>query len=971
MEFIYIYEELPDDLSTNGSALTDWKDLPEITRVLNDKFSFYGNYSLDGQNADLIQNGHFIKAKTENGTWQYFEIYEPKKTLDSISFNGRFIGAMANRNFIDYSFTDNGNGSQIMANLHSSLAFRQKFRYLSDVPTTHQFTAKQVGPIDAIVGSNNGNQNLVGVTGGEFDVDNYDIKLVKQIGSDNGYRIDFGINLESIQSEVSEQTVNSLFLVGGVPDNDYDQDKEPLTYKYLEIEGVDDSNRRIGKRENSNCKTLEELKEWGQSLFDKDRIHEPTATHKVNMVALEHTLEYQELYEQFAKLHFGDVAHVYVDKLKMDLRERMVEYVWFPTIGKYKSIVLGSNLSKYTSKTKTETDKLAEKINNRTETLVTNIINATAWITGNSGGHVVFRPEKGPSEILIMDTRDVASAKKVWRWNLNGLGYSSNGINGPYGLAMTSNGEIVADFIKVGTINAEVFETSFNALGDQLKLVAGALQAWNNGKKIMELTKKGMRFWGGSSEIGTIGTTDSAGNPFPNAQTPVPLEDNSLVIRTNGLGKYILISPTTGKGFVMMGNGMTYYYGTFTNQGDFTVAGDARVSGDLIVSDNVEVKGRLNVKELYVNGVKIDTNGSGTGGPSGGDLTIFVRVLALTAKYEMGDRSSGYYHEPLNDGAGWNYGKYSFTQAYEMTPFLAWLATNYPSIRSALVGSVGTAEFNNSWAAYGAANETLFTGVQAEYFCRQKLKPMIEYLKSNTGVDLNDGNKWLGTLSIFSSILNWYPAAVQGGFFYRFVQQFASSWNDSNFITTVCDYIVANASSMVAPEYVAGIQNRFRAEKVDALALTTPTKIPFDTQAIGGYRIPIAKPITVSSEFGMRVHPITGVLQLHNGIDLVNGNPNTPILAANSGKVVQASGEYYDWYGNYVVIQHSDGLYTGYAHLSRIDVTAGQTVTAGQQLGLMGTTGPSTGEHLHFQFMKKFWPSGDSDFMNPREKISF
>lgn len=575
MEFVYIYKELPEDLSTNGSALTDWKDLPEITRVLNDKFSFYGNYSLDGQNADLIQNGHFIKAKTENGTWQYFEIYEPKKTLDSISFNGRFIGAMANRNFIDYSFTDNGNGSQIMANLHNSLAFRQKFRYLSDVPTTHQFTAKQVGPIDAIVGSNNGNQNLVGVTGGEFDVDNYDIKLVKQIGADNGYRIDFGINLESIESEVSEQVVNALYLVGGVPDNDYDQDKEPLTYKYLEIEGVDDSNRRIGKRENSNCKTLEELKAWGQSLFDKDRIHEPTATHKVNMVALEHTLEYQELYEQFAKLHFGDVAHVYVDKLKMDVKERMVEYVWFPTIGKYKSIVLGSNLSKYTSKTKTETEKLAEKINNRTETLVTNIINATAWITGNSGGHVVFRPEKGPSEILIMDTRDVASAKKVWRWNLNGLGYSSNGINGPYGLAMTSNGEIVADFIKVGTINAEVFETSFNAYGDVLKLVKGTLQAWNNGKKFMELTKKGMEFWNENDAIGVIGTTDSAWNPFPDAQTPVPLAGNSLVIATDATDskpKYILISSKREKGFVLAGDSTLHF-------GDLNVYGKLRING--------------------------------------------------------------------------------------------------------------------------------------------------------------------------------------------------------------------------------------------------------------------------------------------------------------------------------------------------------------------------------------------------------
>lgn len=953
-EFIYIYKELPEDLATNGASLVEWKDLPEITRVLNDKFSFYGNYSLDGQNADLIQNGHFIKAKTENGTWQYFEIYEPKKTLDSISFNGRFIGSMANRNFIDYSFTDNGNGSQIMANLHNSLAFRQKFRYLSDVPTAHQFTAKQVGPIDAIVGSNNGKQNLVGVTGGELDVDNYDLKLVKQIGSDNGYRIDFGINLESIQSEVSEQTVNSLFLVGGVPDNDYDEDKDPLTYKFLEIEGVDDSNRRIGKRENSNCKTLEELKEWGQSLFDKDRIHEPTATHKVNMVALEHTLEYQDLYDQFAKLHFGDVATVYVEKLGIDLKERMVEYVWFPTLGKYKSIVLGSNLSKYTSKTKTETEKLAEKINNRTETLVTNIINATAWITGNSGGHVVFRPEKGPSEILIMDTRDVASAKKVWRWNLNGLGYSSNGINGPYGLAMTSNGEIVADFIKVGTINADVFQTSLkNASDDYLKLVGGALEVWNENMRLMQLTKNGMKFWYEGSEVGTMGTL---GNPFPDIILPEgqKIEGNSIFVTTNGNNRFIGLSARKGSGIII---GMK----------QLMMIQDRL---DMIV-DIVQMTGRLDVKELYVNGVKIDTNGSGTGGPSGGDLTIFVKVLALTAKYEMGDRNSGYYHPPLNDGAGWNYGKYSFTEVYEMTPFLAWLASNYPSIRSALVGSVGSDQFNSSWAAYGAAHDDLFTGVQAEYFCRQKLKPMIEYLKSNAGVDLNDGNKWLGTLSIFCSITNWYPAAVQGGFFYRFVQQFASSWNDSSFITTVCDYIVANASSMVAPEYVAGIQNRFRAEKVDALALTTPTKIPFDAQAIGGYRIPIAKPITVSSEFGMRVHPITGVLQLHNGIDLVNGNPNTPIFAANSGKVVQASGEYYDWYGNYVVIQHSDGLYTGYAHLSRIDVTAGQTVTAGQQLGLMGTTGPSTGEHLHFQFMKKFWPSGDSDFMNPREKISF
>ncbi|KAF3374796.1 hypothetical protein BXA52_18875, partial [Enterococcus faecium] len=183
------------------------------------------------------------------------------------------------------------------------------------------------------------------------------------------------------------------------------------------------------------------------------------------------------------------------------IKERMVEYTYFPTLGKYKDIVLGNDLSLYTSAVNTQAQELKKKIDNRTETLVQNVLNATAWITGNSGGHVVFRPEKAPSEILIMDTPNVANAKRVWRWNLNGLGYSDNGVNGPFGIAITSKGEIVADFIKVGTINAEVFETSFNAYGDVLKLVKGTLQIWNENKKIMELTKKGMEFWNRKESI--------------------------------------------------------------------------------------------------------------------------------------------------------------------------------------------------------------------------------------------------------------------------------------------------------------------------------------------------------------------------------------------------------------------------------------------------------------------------------------
>ncbi len=93
-----------------------------------------------------------------------------------------------------------------------------------------------------------------------------------------------------------------------------------------------------------------------------------------------------------------------------------------------------------------------------TTALKQEIINATQLITGNSGGYVALHPSEKPQEIFIMDTPDMNSAQRVWRWNLSGLGYSSTGINGPFELAMTMDGAIVADFITAGTINGALIK---------------------------------------------------------------------------------------------------------------------------------------------------------------------------------------------------------------------------------------------------------------------------------------------------------------------------------------------------------------------------------------------------------------------------------------------------------------------------------------------------------------------------------
>lgn len=101
----------------------------------------------------------------------------------------------------------------------------------------------------------------------------------------------------------------------------------------------------------------------------------------------------------------------------------------------------------------------------------------------------------------------------------------------------------------------------------------------------------------------------------------------------------------------------------------------------------------------------------------------------------------------------------------------------------------------------------------------------------------------------------------------------------------------------------------------------------------------------ISDEYGYRIHPITGAKQFHNGIDMAAAG-GSPILAAYGGKVVAAA--YSSSMGNYVMIDHGDSLYTIYMHASALYVSKGQEVSQGQKIAAVGSTGRSTGNHLHF-----------------------
>lgn len=132
---------------------------------------------------------------------------------------------------------------------------------------------------------------------------------------------------------------------------------------------------------------------------------------------------------------------------------------------------------------------------------------------------------------------------------------------------------------------------------------------------------------------------------------------------------------------------------------------------------------------------------------------------------------------------------------------------------------------------------------------------------------------------------------------------------------------------------------------------TPQPKIPPQSQK---WILPVSKGHKITSKYGYRMHPVKHVMALHDGID-INAFANTPVYAVADGTVSVAS--WVSGYGNYIQIEHANGLSSFYAHLNKINVSKGTVIKQGQNIALSGNTGIGTGPHLHFGVKK----NGKSD----------
>ena len=159
-------------------------------------------------------------------------------------------------------------------------------------------------------------------------------------------------------------------------------------------------------------------------------------------------------------------------------------------------------------------------------------------------------------------------------------------------------------------------------------------------------------------------------------------------------------------------------------------------------------------------------------------------------------------------------------------------------------------------------------------------------------------------------------------------------------------------------------QAKYREWLATSVATTRPTtsntKPSGSAPSSSGWVCPVPY-YTLTSPFGMRVHPVLGYTRMHNGVDMACAS-GTPIYAAKSGKVTVASYQA-GGAGNYVSINHGDGFSSVYMHMTHYIVSAGQYVNAGQVIGYVGSTGISTGPHLHFGI------SYNGSYVNPMDYL--
>ena len=448
-----IYDKTETNFTTNGLGFLTDVISASVVDQLNGEYTLTFEYPMNAKNGDKLIEDNIVKCRVADGSQQLFIITNVVKTYQTYKVSCRHIFYKLLLNFVEDVYPQNLNAADFLNWILNRTQYPSGFTGYSDISLLRTARYVRKNPVECILGEDN---SMVNLYGGEIKRDNFNIYFNARVGNDEGVKLIFGKNITGINVNIDISNCYTRIMPMGydgllLPEKYIDSDLID-TYPYprialMKFEEI--------KYDPSNDNAYHTLEEAYQALRDavaaqyEAGIDKPAVNISVDWLELSKTEEYKE-YDSLERVHLGDT--IYANILGMNFTTRVIKTTYNPLTDTIEKFEIGTF--------KASIGDSINKMNNVITQFSPSTIlqeardNATSLITQAMGGYIY----KTNSELYIMDTDNPNTAEKVWRWNINGLGYSSTGINGPYGIAMTMDGSIVADFITTGTLNTNVIQ---------------------------------------------------------------------------------------------------------------------------------------------------------------------------------------------------------------------------------------------------------------------------------------------------------------------------------------------------------------------------------------------------------------------------------------------------------------------------------------------------------------------------------
>ncbi|MBJ8093163.1 phage tail spike protein [Bacillus cereus] len=619
---ITLYKPDETDFTHNGIGILD-KHIygATVAEELNGLFAFTFSYPLFAPHGIGIDGMSIIKVPTPDGD-QLFRVVTPKPSMGELTVQCYHIFYDLTENLIEDIFIQTTNGNGAMSRLSTGCQYKHPFTFYSDITTIASARIVRKNPVEAIL--DNGQDNsFTSRWGGELKRDNFDVKMLKNRGMDRGVVIQHkkdllgyegNVDWKSPITRIMPQGFDGLFL----PEKYVDS---PNINKYphpkIRVVEFKDIKAAIGEHaKDEDAVPLEEayrrLRQAAKDMFTIQKVDQPKATYKVEFQELSQTEEYKN-YAVLQRVYMGDIVTTRHTEDNLDIQAKVISYKYDPIKKEYIEIILGNFKESFANMA-----GKVEQIQNEISNMPSSILdaakeNATNLINSGFGGHVRIYPDR----ILIMDTKSEMTAKKVWQWNLNGLGYSSTGVNGPYGTAITSDGRIVADFITAGTLSGNLIR------GGE---IAGSTLRTSDSVNYVNISKQFIRLYESSKTRVFVGYYKNSRNEI---QPTLILGGDSDSTGANGAIMMYQFSDTSvksgGIGITkgLDGNGYLNAASLY-----FSQTGNAMLNADKMIVLNAQSEMRFKVNDQF-RFYRNDNWIASIGVSSGGDTDIMLPAAMI------------------------------------------------------------------------------------------------------------------------------------------------------------------------------------------------------------------------------------------------------------------------------------------------------------------------------------------------------